>query len=761
MLQRARGRGRARPAASPPASAGGVVDPSSSGPPDDGSRGWRLFDLTLDLASDPGKDSFEPVDALRDAACEALGLPTDRRREDGAHLLKDGPGYGLRIVRKSCDARKKGAPVFKYVVDVDDACVNSATVAMGMIKPLRIAAKPKRRERAPPPELEEPELEDEVRVFEQDASETNDAEFEDGVGAHRSSEPGEPSREVPRVLNKSSTRDKHPVVIVGLGPAGLFAALALAEAGVPVVVLERGQPVESRGRDIGALFARRVLNRDSNLCFGEGGAGTWSDGKLTTRIGRNSEDVRSVLGALVAFGAPPEILVSGKPHLGTDRLVKILRNAREHLMASGVDVRFGVTATRIEFERVDVDREEEGVEEETRREEEDEDAAKKKKKENKRKRTLRATGVWTRANRDPSAGTRSSNARDASEASASAASERFEAASAVVFSAGHSARDLLESLHAEGVELSFQSFAAGFRIEHPQALLDRMQYGDELAPLASRGKGPLPVADYRLAHQSEDASDAEENVSEAPAAANPSSASGKRSSKKRSTKQRSTRACYSFCMCPGGQIVPTSTDPLELCVNGMSFSKRGSPWANSGLVATVTASDAAPFATAPGREALVGLDFQRHVERAAAAMGGGDLVVPVQTAPDFLAGRASDATSLPRSSYRLGVKPARLDRLYPRAITEAVKAALLAFDEQMPGFAGPEALLHAPEARTSSPVRVERDKNDRQSTVASGLFPAGEGAGYAGGIVSAAVDGLLAADEVVKYVEAEASLERA
>ena len=303
----------------------------------------------------------------------------------------------------------------------------------------------------------------------------------------------------------------------------------------------------------------------------------------------------------------------------------------------------------------------------------------------------------------------------------------------MVFSAGHSARDLLESLHAEGVELSFQSFAAGFRIEHPQALLDRMQYGDEPRAAREPRQRTPPVADYRLAHQSEEAEDAEENVSEAPAAANPSSASGKRSSNKRSTKQRSTRACYSFCMCPGGQIVPTSTDPLELCVNGMSFSKRSSPWANSGLVATVSASDAAPFATAPGREALVGLDFQRHVERAAAAMGGGDLVVPVQTAPDFLAGRASDATTLPRSSYRLGVKPARLDRLYPRAITEARSAALLAFDEQMPGFAGPEALLHAPEARTSSPVRVERDKNDRQSTVASGLFPAGEGAGYAGG----------------------------
>ena len=212
------------------------------------------------------------------------------------------------------------------------------------------------------------------------------------------------------------------------------------------------------------------------------------------------------------------------------------------------------------------------------------------------------------------------------------------------------------------------------------------------------------------------------------------------------------RACYSFCMCPGGQIVPTSTDPAELCVNGMSFSKRSSRWANSGLVSPVSEEDALPFLESPGREPLAGLDFQRHIERQAAIMGGGNLVAPVQTAPDFIAGRLTREEDLPPSSYRLGVKPARLDLLYPPRITEAVRESLLAFDAQIPGYAGPTALLHAPEARTSSPVRVARSKTDGMSTTAAGLFPAGEGAGYAGGIVSAAVDGLAAADAVEKFV---------
>ena len=691
--------------------------------PSDGSTAWRLFGVTLSLAEDPGKDSYEVTDAIRDATARALGLPhLAGKRDDGSetHLLRDGDGYGVRLVRKSCDARKKGAPVFKYVVDVDDVCINSAVVATGEIKPPVIARMPKRRERAPKA-WDEDDLED-----------VNDAavddDDDDGVSLDADA--------------RDARDDDDRVVIVGLGPCGLFAALALTEAGVPVTVLERGQPVESRGRDIGALFARRVLNEDSNLCYGEGGAGTWSDGKLTTRIGRNGDDVRSVLRALVAFGAPEGILVSGKPHLGTDRLVRILRNARAHLAANGAEIVFGRTVERVVFE----DDAEEDVENASFE---------------RGRRTKRVAGVRVVSNREPSDRT-----GDAARASGESS---FLRASRVILASGHSARGLFEGMHGDGIALEYQSFAAGFRIEHPQALLDALQYGSELAPLAARGKGPLPVADYRLAHTCVGplASAADETpAASASAAAASASAPG--------------RACYSFCMCPGGQIVPTSTDPNELCVNGMSFSGRNSAWANSGLVVPVSFEDASAFCAEteearpdalPGdsdrarvadaaphaRAPLLGLDFQRKIERAAAAMGGGDLVVPVQTAPDFLAGRLSDVSSLPASSYRLGVKPARLDLLYPRAITEAVKESLRAFEAQMPGYAGPSALLHAPEARTSSPVRVARAAEDGQSVTAAGLFPAGEGAGYAGGIVSAAVDGIQAADRVLEALERDRS----
>lgn len=284
---------------------------------------------------------------------------------------------------------------------------------------------------------------------------------------------------------------------------------------------------------------------------------------------------------------------------------------------------------------------------------------------------------------------------------------------------------------------------------YSQALLDELQYGADLARLAAKGKGPLPVADYRLAHQCV-----------GPGARGKKAEEEEKKSKSGSNgggwDENTGRACYSFCMCPGGQIVPTSVVPEELCVNGMSFSKRSSNWANSGLVSTITEADAAAFAS-PGREALAGLDFQRHIERKAAEMGGGDLVVPVQTAPDFIAGRESDPASLPASSYRLGVRSARLDLLYPPEVTAAVRESLVAFDAQLPGYAGPLALLHAPEARTSSPVRVVRSKEDMQSETAAGLFPIGEGAGYAGGIVSAAVDGLLAAEAVAAFVRLQSS----
>ena len=249
------------------------------------------------------------------------------------------------------------------------------------------------------------------------------------------------------------------MVIVGLGPAGLFAALALAEAGVPVTVLERGQPVEGRGRDIGALFARRVLNSDSNLCYGEGGAGTWSDGKLTTRIGRNSDDVRTVLRSLVAFGAPPEILVTGKPHLGTDRLVRILRNAREYLVGRGADIRFGCTVDRVLFENTDDTGD---------------------------GRSVRACGVVMRKNSRGDTGSERPGAPETLKAKA-------------VLAAGHSARNLMENLLTDGIELKYQPFAAGFRIEHPQALLNELQYGEDLASLAAKGKGrsPSPITGSR------------------------------------------------------------------------------------------------------------------------------------------------------------------------------------------------------------------------------------------------------------------------
>ena len=705
----------------------------------DGSTAWRLFGVTLSLDEDPGKDSFEVTDAIRDAVAHALGLPHlagYRSDGSGAHLLRDGDGYGVRLVRKSCDARVKNAPVFQYVVDVDDVCVNSAVVATGEIKPPVIARIPKRRERAPRDWDEDPTDVD---------GDSRDDGFDDGFDDR-----------FDETLAQSASASDDRVVIVGMGPCGLFAALALTERGIPVTVLERGQPVEERGRDIRSLFAPRRQTEESNLCYGEGGAGTWSDGKLTTRIGRNGDDVRSVLRALVAFGAPEGILVAGKPHLGTDRLVRILRNAREYLEANGAVIEFGRTVESVALETMDASDASEASETSSKR---------------RSRRTRRVAGVWTTTNRGDRTSDSGTGGGAAEKSASSEGSKTFTRASSVILASGHSARNLFEKMHADGVALEYQPFAAGFRIEHPQALLDALQYGSELAPLAARGKGPLPVADYRLAHTIVVGDDAEGASKK-----NASAESSKKETSISASKGTHARACYSFCMCPGGQIVPTSTDPNELCVNGMSFSKRNSEWANSGLVSAISFDDAFSFCAESddddddddamsssddasrlerlrARSPLVGLDFQRKIERAAAKMGGGDLVVPVQTVPDFLAGRLTDVASLPRSSYRLGVKPARLDTLYPKAVTEAVKASLRAFDKQMPGYAGPQALLHAPEARTSSPVRVVRDKDDGQSVSALGLFPAGEGAGYAGGIVSAAVDGIQAADKVIEAME--------
>lgn len=634
------------------------------------SNGWRIFDVHIDATEDSGKDDFSISKPVLERICKILHLNIEDIEDDIEdderkmkktsieNILQRNDDYMMkqliRVARKSCDARggggggarrtktKKNANdhheeeededdddkhrvQFSYVIDVSDEFVEMCGGSA-------------RRVREERKKVERTKMEEKEKVG-------DDSDHDDGF-----------SRDDDFKEEKNKNK-KRTVVIVGLGPAGLFCALTLARlsADTKVVILERGEPVERRGKAIGALFHRRRLSETSNLCYGEGGAGTWSDGKLTTRIGRNGEEVKDVFKTFVEFGAPPEILQMGKPHLGTDRMVKILRNARYELEKMGCEIMFDETCRTVMVE------------------------------------DSKAVGVTTESGKTINA-------------------------EAVVLATGHSSRALFEQLSNDGVLLEFQSFASGFRIEHPQELLNELQYGERFAKEVERGKGRIPVADYRVAH----------------------------------TNKEDNRGVFSFCMCPGGQIVPTSTNVHELCINGMSFSRRQSLWANSGLVTNVKLEDCAPFndehETKPH---LSGILFQQDIERKAAVLGGGDLTVPVQTAHDFLLGVVSDEKSLPSSSYRLGIKSADLTTLYPQHLTEAIQFALKKFDKQMPGYAGKEALIHAPETRTSSPVRIVRNSESLESENTKNLFPIGEGAGYAGGIVSAAVDGMCASKKVL------------
>lgn len=556
-------------------------------------QAWRVFGVEVQPEDDPGKDDHGVSDALLKALAARLRAPT---------MV---PEEAVRVVRKSMDARRtKGRePMFVYVVDVTAAGLTACGA-----KPLRAGPR--------------------QQPLGKDGA-------EDGGAIGGADATGE--RRVP----------PRTVIVVGAGPAGLFAALELAEAGTSVRLLERGKGVEKRGASIGALFSRRVLDGESNVCYGEGGAGTWSDGKLTTRIGRNAGPVRRVLQSLVRFGAPERILTSGAPHLGTDNLVRLLRAFRAHLQSLGCTVQFD---TKVASLLVDAGR---------------------------------CRGVRLDSG------------------------EELEA-DAVILAPGHSARSLYGVLTESGVVLRAKPFAMGFRVEHPQSVIDCAQYGDELATQVDRGRGKLPVASYSLAARVPDGAGEE-------------------------------RPCYSFCMCPGGQVVPTSVSKDELCVNGMSFSKRGSPWANSALVCGVTPSDYAPYEAEHG--ALAGVALQTAAERRAAALGGGNMVAPAQRLVDFVNGRGPSET-LPRTSYRLGVVPADMSEIYPAPLTTALRTAAAKFADQLDGFLCEEAVLIGAETRTSAPVWVERDET-LMSAVA-GLFPCGEGAGHAGGIVSAAVDGVKA-----------------
>ncbi|CAL5196884.1 unnamed protein product [Lathyrus oleraceus] len=602
---------------------------------------WRLCNLAVPLNQDPGKDFLEVSDALLQVIAELLKFPV-------ASML---PREPFSVVRKSFDARKE--PKFVHIVDMDvQKLLSLEPRSWDFISQLQ-------------PKVGLVERVHEGRDFGDLMSIIQDCK-ENSEGAVK----GENGHSIfSKKLNKKQDTKKPKIAIVGTGPSGLFAALVLAELGADVTLIERGQPVEKRGRDIGSLIVRRILESESNFCFGEGGAGTWSDGKLVTRIGRNSGSVIAVMKTLVQFGANKKILIDGKPHLGTDRLVPLLRNFRRHLQDLGVTIKFGTRVDDLHIEDGHV------------------------------------LGVMVSESADE----------------LRLRSQKLEC-DAVILAVGHSARDVYQMLLTHNVELLQRDFAVGLRIEHPQELINRIQYA-ELASEVCRGRGKVPVADYKLANYI-DKNDFNES----------------------SDSNVENRSCYSFCMCPGGQVVLTSTNPSEICINGMSFSRRASRWANAALVVSVTKND---FEALNYYGPLAGVEFQREFERRAAIMGGGKFVVPVQTVPDFLENKLS-VTSVPPSSYRLGVKASNLHQLFPTNISEALKHSLVMFEQELPGFICNEALLHGVETRASSPIQIPRDIDSYESTSVKGLYPVGEGAGYAGGIVSAAVDGMNAGFAVAK-----------
>lgn len=434
------------------------------------------------------------------------------------------------------------------------------------------------------------------------------------------------------------------VIIVGSGPAGLFAALRLIELGYRPVILERGREVSPRKRDIARINRGQEIDPDSNYAFGEGGAGTFSDGKLFTRSKKRG-DYRKALETFVFHGATPEILYEAHPHIGTDKLPRVIANIRRTILAAGGDIRFETRATGLGM------------------------------------RGGRIAGVW--------------------------AGDTLYEGAAVVLATGHSARDIYELLHREGVRLEAKPFAMGVRIEHPQALIDSIQYHSP-----ARGEY-LPAAAYSL------------------------------------VSQERGRGVYSFCMCPGGFIVPAMTDVGQSVVNGMSPSGRNSVFANSGLVTEVRLSDFGHLHAAWGE--LAGLRFQQEFEATARRHGADGQVAPAQRVADFVAGRPS--ADLPRTSYIPGIIPSRLDRWMPPFIAEALRAGIATFGRRMRGFLTNEAIVVGVESRTSTPVRIPRSEETLMHPDVEGLFPAGEGAGYAGGIVSAALDGERIAEAVVRYLK--------
>ncbi len=435
-------------------------------------------------------------------------------------------------------------------------------------------------------------------------------------------------------------------VVVGFGPCGIFAALVLAQMGFRPIVLERGKAVRERTRDTWGLWRKRVLDPESNVQFGEGGAGTFSDGKLYSQVKDPKHYGRKVLTEFVKAGAPEEILYVAKPHIGTFRLVAMVEHMRRDIEALGGEIRFGqrVTDLWIEDGRV-------------------------------RGLTL-ASGEQLRCDH-------------------------------VVLALGHSARDTFEMLHARGVFMEAKPFSLGFRIEHPQSLIDRARFGPHA------GHPLLGAADYKLVHHATNG-----------------------------------RSVYSFCMCPGGTVVAATSEPGRVVTNGMSQYSRNERNANAGIVVGITPADY------PGGP-LAGVEFQRRWESRAFELGGGNYDAPGQLVGDFIAGRPSAAWGGVEPSYKPGVRLGDLATSLPDYAIAAVREALPAFERHIKGFAMADAVLTGVETRTSSPLRITRGA-DFQSLNVKGLYPAGEGAGYAGGILSAGIDGIRVAEALAREVLDEA-----